>query len=213
MFKVRKPVLTGLVLLVGGCAMLQKQQTESLYDAEADRIGVKADDILWIADFNAGIKPNLLGGDMGAWDKDPTDMTQTCEAVFDYDEKVEEQDGYSMKLTYDVESPNPAYNGFWMKLENADLSEYKNLVFYIKGDKTAGFTDRIKLELKNASGETGVALISGVTEKWQRKVVPLITFRGLRDRSRMSEFVVVFDDQTTVPKTGIIYIDNIYATK
>ena len=40
-------------------------------------------DELVILDFDTGDKPNNIGGDFGAWDKDPNDETQWCEISFE----------------------------------------------------------------------------------------------------------------------------------
>jgi len=78
---------------------------------------------LMIADFDTGDKPNNLGGDFGAWDKDPNDDTQTCAVSFNFgDDPTGNTDGYSLQMDYDVDSPNPAYNGFWTTLEGKDFS-------------------------------------------------------------------------------------------
>jgi len=166
--------------------------------------------ILKVADFDSGQKPNNLGGDFGAWDKDPTDFTQTCMDSFSSEVKCGDK-GYSLKLTYDVDSPEPAYNGFWTKLQNQDLKAYKELVFFVKGDEEKGFTRRFKVELKNPA-QVSSFLVSGITGEWQKVVVPLNKFKRITDWSKMTEFVVVFDDLTSNPKEGIIYFDDIYFT-
>lgn len=166
--------------------------------------------ILKVADFDSGQKPNNLGGDFGAWDKDPTDFTQTCLDSFSSEVKCGDK-GYSLKLTYDVDSPNPAYNGFWTKLQNQDLKAYKELVFFVKGDEEKGFTRRFKVELKNPT-QVSSFLVSGITSEWQKVVVPLKKFKRITDWSKMTEFVIVFDDLTSNPKEGIIYFDDIYFT-
>ena len=163
--------------------------------------------ILKVADFDSGQKPNNLGGDFGAWDKDPTDFTQTCLDSFSSEVKCGDK-GYSLKLTYDVDSPEPAYNGFWTKLQNQDLKSYKELVFFVKGDEEKGFTKRFKVELKNPT-QVGSFLVSGLTSEWQKVIVPLNKFKRITDWSKMTEFVVVFDDLTSNPKEGIIYFDDI----
>lgn len=163
---------------------------------------------LKVADFDSGAKPNNLGGDFGAWDKDPTDLTQTCLDSFSSEMKCGDK-GYSLKLTYDVDSPNPAYNGFWTKLQNQDLKGYKELVFFVKGDEQKGFTRRFKVELKNPT-QVGSFLVSGITSEWQKVVVPLKKFKRITDWSQMTEFVIVFDDLTSNPKEGIIYVDDVY---
>ncbi|MCJ7645940.1 OmpA family protein [bacterium] len=163
--------------------------------------------ILKLADFDSGGKPNNLGGDFGAWNRDPTDLTQMCTDSFSSEVKYGDK-GYSLKLAYDVDSPNPAYNGFWTKLQNQNLKDYKELVFFVKGDEEKGFTPRFKVELKNPT-EVGSFLVTGITSAWQKVVIPFQKFKAITDWSQMTEFVVVFDDLTSNPKDGVIYIDDI----
>ncbi len=107
-----------------------------------------------------------------------------------------------------MDSPYPASNGFWMKLQGIDIKKYKKLSFYVKGDKERGFTNQIKIELKNG-GEVGKYLLHGVTDEWQRVVIPLKDFVGINTWTEMTEFVVVFDDVRATEKVGTIYLDEI----
>ena len=163
---------------------------------------------LLVDDFDRGQKPNALGGDFGSWDKDPSDPTQKCTISFDKAGAFGGV-GYSLKIDYDVDSPNPAYNGFWMKLQGSNVSSYAKLTFYIKGDGPRGFTPQIKLELKNGQQEVGRYLLTGITEEWQQVTIPLSEFQGVTDWSGMTEFVIVFDDLTSTKKVGTIYVDEI----
>lgn len=208
MEKVKKLLAVAVgALVITGCAPLEEtRKVDTVQKAAAF-----APEKLVIANFDSGLKPSNLGGDFGAWDKDPNDSSQTCVSEFDSVVKTGDY-GFSMKLVYDVDSPQPAYNGFWMKLEKADFTPYKNLVVSLKGDEEKGFTNKIVLELKNAKGKVGKALVS-VTGEWQEKTIPLSAFSGITDLSQMTELVVVFDDNNSNPKTGVIYIDNIYVKK
>jgi opacity protein-like surface antigen len=162
---------------------------------------------LLVDDFNRGEKPNALGGDYGAWNKDESDPTQRCTNSFDKANAYGGA-GYALRLDYDVDSPNPAYNGFWMKLQGTNVSGYKNLVLYVKGDASRGYTPQIKLELKNGR-EVGKYLLKGITDDWQQVSIPLQEFAGITDWSSLTEFVVVFDDLTSTKKVGTIYLDEI----
>ncbi len=163
---------------------------------------------LEIADFDTGDKPNNLGGDFGSWDKDPNDETQGTKLSFESNDALGDKTGYSVRLDYDVDSPNPAYNGFWMKLNALNATEYNTLNISVKGDGTKGFTPKIKLELKDASG-TSPYILSGVTDQWQEFSIPFEKFRRITDWSALTEFVVVFDDINSNPKAGTVYIDNV----
>ncbi len=163
--------------------------------------------MLLVDDFDRGEKPNALGGDYGSWDKDPSDPTQRCTIAFDKSNAFGNA-GYSLRLDYDVDSPNPAYNGFWMKLQNTNLTTYKTVSFYIKGDAARGFTPQIKVEIKNGS-EVGRYLLKGISDEWQKVSIPLKDFAGITEWNSMTEFVIVFDDITSTKKVGTIYIDEI----
>lgn len=167
---------------------------------------------LMAADFNSAGKPSNIGGDFGAWDKDPADFSQTCTDSFDPVNKFG-QSGFGMKLDYDVDSPNPAYNGFWMKLNNLDVSAYKNLVFCVKGDEEAGFTTVFKVELKSANGEVGKFYATGTDIEWKKMSIPLKQFAGISSFSELAEFVIVFEDRMATNKDGVIYIDDIQFTR
>lgn len=167
---------------------------------------------LIIADFNSGVKPSNIGGNFGAWNKDPSDPTQWCRESFDNAAKHGDS-GFSMKLDYSVDSPNPAYNGFWMMLPNFDAAKYDNITFWVKGDTNAGYTTVFKIELKNANKQVGRYYISNVSGQWQNISIPLSELKGLIDRSNLTEFVVVFEDRMATNKKGVIYIDDIKFTK
>ena len=169
-------------------------------------------DELMVADFNSGEKPNNLGGDFGAWNKDPADFSQGCMESFDNANRHGDS-GFAMKIDYSVESKNPAYNGFWMTLNNLDASKYDNLSFWVKGDAKTGYTTVFKVELKNTAKQIGRYYVTSVTDQWQDIVIPLSEFKGLTDTSSMTEFVIVFEDRIASNKKGVIYIDDVKFTK
>lgn len=168
---------------------------------------------LVIADFDTGDKPNNLGGDFGVWNKDSEDETQGASLVFDPEDALGDASGYSIRLDYDVDSPNPAYNGFWMKLRGLDAMRYNTLTFYIRGDKKAGYTNRVKIELKDQVNKPSAYVVSNITDAWQKVSIPFDKFRRITDWASLNEFVVVFDDVNSKPKTGAIYIDQIGLSK
>jgi hypothetical protein len=145
-----------------------------------------AADSLVVADFDTCSKPNKLGGNYGAWDKDPMDFTQTAmESIM---RTVKHGDkGCSIQIYYDVDSPNPAYNGFWMELRNVDVSAYSKLSIWVKGDEERAYTKVFKLELKNTLGEVGKTYITGITGEWQEIIVPFVKFMGITDFSELKE--------------------------
>ena len=168
---------------------------------------------LVIADFDTGDKPNNIGGDFGGWDKDPNDETQGTKLSFEPEDALGDPAGYSARLDYDVDSPNPAYNGYWMKMNGEDASSYNTLSFYIKGSAERGFTKRIKIEMKDMNNKPSPYVFSGITDQWQRVTIPFEKFRRIEDWGAMNEFVIVFDDINSNPKVGTIWVDHIAFTK
>lgn len=165
-----------------------------------------------IADFDTGEKPNNIGGNYGAWDKDPSDFSQGCAEAFNSENRYGDK-GFAMELDYDVDSRNPAYNGFWMLLQNLDGTKYKNLSMRVKGSSEEGYTTVFKVELKNAQKQVGRFYVTNVTDKWQEIVIPLNQFKGMTDFSNLQEFVIVFEDRVASNKDGVLYIDDLKFTK
>jgi len=172
-----------------------------------------AENELVIADFNTGDQPSNIGGDFGAWNKDANDETQGTAMSFVSDDALSDPSGYAVRLDYDVDSPNPAYNGFWMKLNNADATAYNSLTFYVKGDSKAGYTKRVKIELKDKTGKPCSYVVADITEQWQKVSIPFLKFRRITDWTALTELVVVFDDVNSRPKKGAIFIDQITLSK
>ncbi len=163
---------------------------------------------LMVADFDSGDKPNNLGGDFGAWDKDPNDDTQGCSMSFVPDDPHGNPDGFALRLDYDVDSPTPAYNGLYMKLENANGLPFNTLSFYVRGASNR-FTKQMKIELKTADHRSSFYVVSGFTSEWQEIQIPLKEFKGIKSGSALSELIMVFDDVNTAPKKGTLLIDQI----
>ena len=178
-------------------------------------ISIAAEDAsneLLVADFDTGEKPNNIGGDFGAWNKDPTDFSQGCNESFESAGRHGEK-GFSIKLDYSLDSKNPAYNGFWMFLQNLDATKHDNLAVWVKGDGKTGYTTVFKVELKNAGKQIGRYYVTNVRDEWQDIVIPLRDFKGITDVSNLTEFVIVFEDRIASNKKGVIYIDDIRFTK
>ena len=162
---------------------------------------------LIIADFDLPKHVTNVGTPFGAWNSDPGDATQFCRVRLVDTQRVGNA-GYSLMLEYDVESPNPAYNGVWMKLPPVSLAVFEALSFSIKGDAAHGFTKRLRLELKGHSHVARFQL-DGITAEWQHVRIPLRSFEGIRQVKEATEFVIVFDEETVTEPVGVLYLDNV----
>jgi hypothetical protein len=180
--------------------------------ASPEMAAAKYSEEIIAANFDSGEKPNNLGGNFGAWNKDPSDPTQWCKEGFDNVTRHGDT-GFAMRLDYSVNSPNPAYNGFWMTLPNFDATKYDALNLWVKGDSKAGYTTVFKIELKGANGQVGRYYVSNVSDQWKDISIPLSEFKGLIDKSTLTEFVIVFEDRMASNKKGVLYIDDIRFVK
>jgi len=170
--------------------------------------------ILVVADFEKGERTTRLGEEVGTWDGFPNDSTQGCTMKFEADDALGMSGGRSVRLDYDVDSPNPAYNGFWVKIGNADVSGFDTVSFYVKGDGQKGFTSKIKVELKDKKHGKASFLVENITDKWQKISLTLDPHSlDPNQKQPFEEFVIVFDDINSRPKTGSLLFDQIEFSK
>ena len=194
-----------MLVTLAGLAFFLTGLASTVFAAERAR---KSATELMVADFNTGTKPNNLGGDFGAWIKDPSDPMQGCVDSFDSANRFGSS-GYALRLIYSVDSKNPAFGGLWMRLRNLDASKFESLAFRVKGDPRMGFTTVFKVELKDSMDQSSHFYVRGVTDQWQDVVIPLKDFEGITNFRSLKEFVIVFEDTSATSKKGVIYIDDL----
>lgn len=169
---------------------------------------------LVVADFDQAKKTNSLGQPIEVWLMgDGSDKTQNCEMSFVKDDALGKQGGHSVRLDYDVESENPAYNGIRTDLPKIKSSDYKTLNLYLKGDAAKGFTKRLKIELIGEGKPPSPYMIGDITDQWQKFSIPLSEFWITQSDTPLEKFVVVFADINSDPKVGALYLDQVYFSK
>lgn len=169
---------------------------------------VYAADELVAADFNTGDSPNNIGGPYGTWNHDPEDDTQGCYYFGEPDDYKDPNKGYCVRLDYDVQSKNPAFNGFWMKLKGLDATPFNVFSFWVKGGSGGKFTRVFKLEIKDGEGRRAIYPVEGVTEQWQEIKVNFKNTKSDVNWGNLSEVVIVFDDILATYKEGTILVDH-----
>lgn len=175
--------------------------------------------------------PNALGGGTGSWNLNESDLNNSyCDEDIAAMDGVDGKKSKVLKLAYAVDSDVPSQNGFWMRLNNFDATYYDHLMFDVKGDPEAGFTDRFKIEIKKCKEGpckgSGEEMIKGAYEvlvrpDWQTVRIPLNKMTGLINfsdpkawedaaisRRDLFELVVVFQDRHVSEKRGVLYFDN-----
>jgi len=186
----------------------------------------------WILvdDFNSAKPANTLNGGSGCWTMDPQDTVQYIRSSFDKDVKLGNS-GCSLRVDYNIdtartygqgnpntnprdfgkqENPNMTMNGYYTLLSDLNLSNFKYLVFYVKGNPKEGYTKTLTVEMKNGK-QQGRYVLEGIGDDWHECVLPLAVFKDISDWSSMTELVFTFDSNVT-RKSGSINIDFIYFT-
>jgi hypothetical protein len=192
--------ILGLIIIISPI-FSQKYKPEDVFTEEKPLI---------LFNFDAQGNFNNLGGQWGCFDANPNDREAYIRTRFIKDNDLHKQ-GYYLKVMYDVESSQPAFNGIWTKLLGADLSKFYAVQLTIKGDKEANFSDFFKIELKDKKTKIE-GFVDGITSEWKKITVPFDQFEGdieSLDMKNLDEFVIVFEDWRFNQKTGAYYIDDI----
>ncbi len=168
---------------------------------------------LLVHDFNYGELNNPLGGGSGAWCLNPDDAEQFCNVSLDVDVRHGEK-GFSLKVDYDLDSPEQAQGGFWTQLLKKNLKEYDHLNFFVKGDAKAGYTHRFRIEFKKSKAPdsseklVGGFTVDGVGDDWKEVSIPLNKMSGIIDWNDIEEMVIVLKDRLVDKKVGTLYFDD-----
>jgi len=205
MKEISKKVVIFIMIFMFICNIIQLSSIEY---KQNDSFSEKKPFILF--DFDNRKSMSNVGGQAGIFDFDADDPEAYCRIGTSKDEDLN-KDGFYMKISYDVDSTKPAFNGWWTKLNNSDLSKFDAVSFQIKGDKEKGFSDIFKIELKDKSKKIE-AIVEGITDEWSTIIIPFYEFEGDIegvDWSSMKELVIVFEDWRLKQKEGRYYIDDI----
>jgi len=134
--------------------------------------------------------------------------SQGCVLSFDSN-REHGKEGFSLKLDYNLNSPNNNLNGYRIRFGEKITNIFDGIVFYVKGDKNAGFTTKFKIIFKSMK-ESGTYPVTGVTSSW--KLVPILfsEVEGISDWSRVNELDIFFDSQTATKLEGAICVDDIF---
>lgn len=189
-----------LFILLPGCAALN----ENVRQPQGDYVV--------LASFDSMLEVNDLDGSLfGQWDGFPDDLSQKCEIGFVAPGR--DGKGYCLRIKYRVDSPQVAYNGFWMQFKKLDFKEYRKLTFWAKGDDAARFPKEIKVELKNEKKKTFQKVVSGLEDDWKKFEIDLTGSSFLSEWEYITEFVIVFAKDDIDQLKGTIYIDDLALEK
>jgi len=169
---------------------------------------------LVLHDFNREEIKNNLRGYGGTWEKDPQDPNSHVAYVLDPDHQRSTQ-GSALYLSFRLNPQEATENGFWMNLNGLDATAYDHLSLWVKGDPVQGYASSFKVEFKRPHEgsyefmEKASYVVEGITDEWQRVVVPLNVMNGITDWTKLEEFVISFHSRRADVHQGAYYIDDI----
>jgi len=163
---------------------------------------------LLVANFDAGITRNNLGGDMGrACPEDECPSPDIIQASY----QLAGSHRGVLRLEYAIQH----WAAFWIQLLLQDLTPYRQLQFDIRSDADYRPPNEVKIELKRQDGrEVSIFYLGGITREWQTVQVNLedFSFAGygqpISAWTDMQELVFTVE-QTHSGGGGVIYLDNI----
>ena len=186
------------------------------------RIFAAMSDTLILDNFDKMIQNNLLGKKTGVWVSDASAGLQTSFVSSEY--------GHSLCIDYDISEQKSSFSPIQDKVSTqysynlpfqtlavyhtgieSDLKKYKYMVISIRGDKNKGFSRTLPVELRDSSWRSFKYIMEGITEKWQKFMIPLDLFQ-YTDMAKLQDLIFVFD-QTLTRKTGCFYFDDIIFVK
>jgi len=169
---------------------------------------IAGSDLLMISQFN---EEKMQGANFTSIEIiliDEKDLTQFCEMSLDSEQFFGDH-GKSLRLDYDIDSARKAASGVSIKLKSLDLTSYRYINFYVKGDAGKGYPKQFKIEML-CKGSRGMFNVDGVTDSWTKFKIPLKKIRGLDTTQLATDLNFIFDDEISVTKVGTIFIDNLF---
>lgn len=166
---------------------------------------------LTVDDFSSQAEVNKIGGKRTA---------KGCSISIMKDESSAGRRNF-LAIDFDLDRARPAY--FSEDLNSIDLSRYNALSFEIRGDRDYRYPHGLRIELEGRSNGA-VYRFKGITDKWQKIVIPLREFGGafmsynptysywggfITNRTKMKNMTFDLD----VPEAGVgkgrIYLGNL----
>ena len=164
--------------------------------------------ILGIADF----EDEDTARSVGTWEHNVLDPDQSVKVRIVGEDRAGKKEGKALAIDFDVDSPNPAMVGVWIKLENQDLSSFDTLHFHLKSEG-GRFRGAVAVQLTDSLYRKAAYLVSNVREEWKEYQIPLKKFARIANWSQVKEFEIILDDMNAIPKEGTLLIDEIYVSK
>jgi general secretion pathway protein A len=99
------------------------------------------------------------------------------------------------------------YNGIRIFHRNADIGNYKNFIFFAKGERERDYLTVFRIELSNGAGKVGKYCSVGINDSWQKFNIPLEDFSRMINLNIITETTIFLDAITGTD--DITYIKDI----
>lgn len=150
---------------------------------------------------------------IGTWIHNILDPDQNIQLELIGQDARNKAGGKSLAIHFDVDSPNPAMVGCWIKLKNQDLSGFDTLHFSFKAGSDGYFKGSVAVQFTDSLYRKAAYLVSQVKADWKEYQIPLKRFPRISNWSEIREFEIIIDDINANPKQGTLLIDEIYVSK
>jgi hypothetical protein len=127
--------------------------------------------------------------------------------------------GHCMHLRYAFESTTPAQVSLRIDLGDLDASGYDHVELWIKGDAD-GFSPALKIGFRRPKPDLprlmqdGTAVVTGISDRWQRIVVPLNRMAGISEWKHLRSFFVALESRRAgAAQRGGYMIDDVTLLK
>ena len=129
-------------------------------------------------------------------------------------------EGQCMRIEYQFGVENPMQASFAIDLGDLDASAYDHVELWIKGDAESGYSRAVKIGFRRPKADRpplmqdGTAIITGISGKWQRIVVPLNRMAGIEEWKHLHTFFVALESRRAgAARRGAYTIDDVALLK
>lgn len=147
------------------------------------------------------------------WEHNILDSNQSIRIELIDQDAQNKRGGRALAIHFDVDSPEPAMVGCWIKLENQDLSAFDTLHFSLKSGDGERLKGSVAVQFTDSLYRKAAYLVSQIKDEWTEFRIPLKKFPRISNWSEIREFEIIIDDINANPKEGTLLIDEIYVSK
>lgn len=115
---------------------------------------------------------------------------------------------YPLRLVYNFKEGSPQVENFSLYFPNINIEDYGALKFSIRG---SGYNSPriLKVSLENKKKEKSAYYFEGITNKWQKIIIPLSEFPQITDWTNITTLSFIIEAWNTDNQNGSVLIDDV----